>query len=131
LWCGGNFFFVRNGRLCTSGSRTVLGGITRTTVLDLAEAAGVPIATGDFSLYDVYLADEAFLTATSFSILPVAQVNGKALRAAVPGPVTQKLLAKWSDLVGVDIVAQARRHLANQSTSTSIGKSSKRREAAR
>jgi branched-chain amino acid aminotransferase len=109
---GGNFFFVRDGRLCTSGSSTVLEGITRNTVLDLAEAAGIPSATGDFSLYDVYVADEAFLTATSFSILPVVKVNGKPLRAGAPGPVTRTLVRRWSELVGVDIVDQARRHLA-------------------
>ncbi len=128
---GGNFFFVRNGRLCTSGSRTVLGGVTRTTILELAEAAGIPTATGDFSLYDVYLADEAFLTATSFSILPVAQVNGKPLRAAVPGPVTQTLLAQWSDVVGIDIVDQARRHLAKHSAPTAVESSSANKGGAR
>jgi branched-chain amino acid aminotransferase len=108
---GGNFFFVRDDRLCTSGGRTFLEGITRAAILGLAEAAGIPVETGDFAVFDVYLADEAFLTATSYSILPVASVNGQTLGRPAPGPVTRLLMRLWSDLVGVDIVAQALRHL--------------------
>jgi branched-chain amino acid aminotransferase len=85
--------------------------VTRTTILDLASEAGIPVVTGDFALYDVYVADEAFLTATSFSILPVARVNGKPLAVETPGPITRMLIGRWSELVGVDIVAQAQRHL--------------------
>jgi branched-chain amino acid aminotransferase len=108
---GGNFFFVRDGRLHTAGAHTFLEGVTRATILELAAAAGLPVVTGDFSLFDVYVADEAFLTATSFTILPVARVNGKPLGQGAPGPITRQLLARWSDLVGVDIVAEAQRHL--------------------
>ena len=107
----GNFFFVRDGALCTSGAGMALEGVTRATIFELAQAAGIPVATGEFSLFDVYLADEAFLTATSFSILPVASVNGKAMGAGAPGPITQILTKRWSELVGIDIVAQALGHL--------------------
>ena len=103
----GNFFFVRDGTICTSGAGMALEGVTRATIFELAQSAGIPVATGEFPLFDVYLAEEAFLTATSFSILPVASVNGKAMSAGAPGPVTQLLTRRWSELVGIDIVAQA------------------------
>lgn len=115
---GGNFFFARQGTLCTSGSATVLEGITRATVLDLARAAGVPAVTGDFTLYDLSLAEEAFLTTTSFSILPVARVNGAPVGERVPGPLTRALMKGWSELVGIDIVAQALRHLTADPAAT-------------
>lgn len=108
----GNFFFVRDGTLCTSGAGMALEGVTRATIFELAQGAGIPVATGEFPLFDVYLADEAFLTATSFSILPVASVNGKAMTGGAPGPVTQVLTKGWSELVGVDIVKQALGHLS-------------------
>jgi branched-chain amino acid aminotransferase len=107
----GNFFFVRDGTICTSGTGNALEGVTRATIFELAHAAGIPVATGEFPLFDVYLADEAFLTATSYSILPVACVNGKTLGAGAPGPITQLLMKRWSELVGIDIVAQALGHL--------------------
>ncbi len=107
----GNFFFVRDGTICTSGAGMALEGVTRATIFELAQSAGIPVATGGFPLFDVYLAEEAFLTATSFSILPVASVNGKAMAAGAPGPVTQLLTKRRSELVGIDIVAQALDHV--------------------
>ena len=107
----GNFFFVRDGAICTSGASSALEGVTRATIFELARGAGIPVVTGNFPLFDVYLAAEAFLTATSYSILPVACVNGKILGGGAPGPVTQLLTKRWSELVGIDIVAQALGHL--------------------
>ena len=108
----GNFFFVRDGTICTSGAGNALEGVTRATIFELAHAAGIPVAAGDFPLFDVYLAEEAFLTATSYSILPVSCVNGKSLGPGAPGPITQRLIKGWSELVGIDIVGQALGHLA-------------------
>jgi len=110
----GNFFFVRDGTVCTSGASMALEGVTRATIFELARDAGIPVATGEFPLFDVYQAEEAFLTATSFSILPVASVNGKTMVGGAPGPVTQTLTKGWSELVGVDIVAQALGHLSGE-----------------
>jgi len=110
----GNFFFVRDGTVCTSGASMALEGVTRATIFELAQDAGIPVTTGEFPLFDVYQAEEAFLTATSFSILPVASVNGKTMVGGAPGPVTQTLTKGWSKLVGVDIVAQALKHLSGE-----------------
>ena len=108
---GGNFFFVHQGRVCTSTRSTVLEGITRATIMELAGSLRVPVVEGNFTVYDVYTADEAFLSTTSYCIMPVASLNGAAIGREAPGPVTRSLTQAWGELVGVDIVAQALRHL--------------------
>ncbi len=108
-----NFFFVSRGRLCTSTARNVLGGITRLVVFELAEALGIEAVEDDFTPYDVYNADEAFLSGTSGTILPVCSLNAVSVGEALPGPVTMRLIRAWNDMVGLDFVAQALRHLGD------------------
>ena len=55
----GNFFFVLDGKLCTPTDKNVLGGITRTTLFNLADDLGIPVVEGNFTPYDIYSADEA------------------------------------------------------------------------
>ncbi len=109
-----NFFFVSDGRVCTPTNKNVLGGITRSNVLSLTRKLGLELVEGDFTPYDVYNADEAFLTGTSGSIEPVRDLNGVAIGDAIPGPVTGRLMTEWNELVGIDVVAQALRHLAGE-----------------
>ena len=90
----------------TSGAGNALEGVTRATIFELARGAGLPVATGEFPLFDVYLAEEAFLTATSFSILPVASVNGKAMSAGAPGPVTRDVQLVLSELVTNAVIVE-------------------------
>ena len=106
-----NVFLVREGKLLTPGKLFVLEGISREMVFKLARDLGIPIEEGELTPYDLYMAEEAFLTTTSPCILPASKVNGIPLPRKVPGPITQKLLSAWSALVGVDIVQQALRHL--------------------
>ncbi len=108
-----NFFFVSGGRLCTSTPRNVLGGITRLVVFELAEKLGIEAVEGDFTPYDVYNAEEAFLSGTSGTIAPVTSLNAVGVGAALPGPVTMRLIRAWNELVGLDFVAQALRHLGD------------------
>jgi len=108
-----NFFFVSGGRLCTATDRSVLGGITRDTVIELAAKLGVEVVKGDFTPYDVYNADEAFISGTSYNIMPVASLNAVAVKAGIPGPVTLRLFKAWNDLVGYDTVAQSVRRLGD------------------
>ena len=104
---GSNFFVVKDGRLLTPGERYVLGGISRQTVLELARELGIPVEEGDLDLFDVYTAEEAFVTSTSFCICPVSKVNGAVIGdGGVPGPVTDRLQKAYSGLVGLDIVGQ-------------------------
>ena len=104
---GANFFMVRDGALWTPTTRNVLEGVCRSKVIELAKQIGRPVYERDLQLYDVYNADEAFLTSTSFCILPVSKIDHASIGNRVPGPVTQDLLDSWSREVGVDIVGQA------------------------
>jgi branched-chain amino acid aminotransferase len=110
-YTSGNFFIVRQGRLLTPFERSSLGGIARETVLELAEELGIPTREADITPYDACNADEAFITSTSKSILPVRQLNGIRIGTRIPGPITKRLLDHWSSRVEVDIVEQALGHL--------------------
>ena len=74
---GANFFIVKNNTLCTPKDHGVLQGITRMTVMELSEKLDIPVVEEDLQPYDLYTADEAFLTSTPFSILPLEKVDGK------------------------------------------------------
>ena len=109
---GSNIFLVKDGEVSTPSGQFVLEGITRGTVLELAAGLGMPASERDLDLYDAYTADEAFLTSTSLCICPVSAVNGAAIGdGSVPGPITQQLMAAFSDLAGSDYVAQYLYHL--------------------
>jgi branched-chain amino acid aminotransferase len=93
-----HFFIVRDGEVWTSGGQFCLGGITRKAVLQAAREAGIPAHERDFSLFDVYSADEAFCTGTFAGLTPVSVVDGRpigetASRAPddASGPVTRRL----------------------------------------
>jgi branched-chain amino acid aminotransferase len=101
-----NLFFVRDGRVHTP-RRNILEGIMRQNVLEIAPMANVEIVEGDFLPYDILIADEAFLTTTSFSILPIGRINGREFLGGVPGPVTRRLMAAWQRATGIDFVTQA------------------------
>jgi branched-chain amino acid aminotransferase len=103
---GANFFVVTNGALRTPGDKHILQGVSRMTVFDLARQLGIPVSEEDLQPYDVYTADEAFLTSTPYCVLPVGRADNRKLGGEVPGPVTRQLLAAWSEMVGVDIVDQ-------------------------
>jgi len=108
---GGNFFIWADGVLKTPHARGALAGISRETVLELAQVVGIPTQTTDFQPYDIYTADEAFFTSTPYCIMPATKFNGLPVGDGEVGPVTKRLLQAWSDLVGLDIVAQAQGHL--------------------
>jgi len=103
---GANFCIVTGGVLRTPGGRSILHGISRMTLLELAGRLGIPTSEEDLQPYDVYTADEAFLCTTPYSLLPVGRADNRKIGAKVPGPVTRQLLAAWSEMVGLDIVDQ-------------------------
>ncbi|MBX6322246.1 MAG: aminotransferase class IV [Rhodospirillaceae bacterium] len=110
---GSNIFLVRAGRLLTPQARHVLPGISRLTVIELAEKLAIPVAETGLDLYDAYTADEAFLTSTSLCICPVRSINGHLLGdGGIPGPVTRRLTEAYIELVGCDFVGQHLRRLA-------------------
>lgn len=111
---GGNFFIVSDGVLKTPPTRNALAGVSRATVLELAADLGIPAREVDFQPYDIYTADEAFFTSTPYCIMPATRFNGLPVGDGQVGAVTRRLLAAWSELVGLDIVAQAQGQLAAQ-----------------
>ena len=106
-----NFFLGMGGKLCTPSNKNVLDGITKDAIFSLAEKLGIEVLDGNFTPYDAYNAEEAFLASTSPTILPVQSINGVKPTADIPGPITKRLIQAWSEMVGVDIVAQALSHL--------------------
>jgi branched-chain amino acid aminotransferase len=109
---GANIFTVKGGRLQTPYERYVLPGVSRATAIELAAAAGIPCAEADIDLYDAYTADEIFITSTSFCICPVSSVNGTVIgNGSIPGPITQRLIDAYVELVDCDFVAQYLKHL--------------------
>ena len=104
---GSNIFLVRDGGLMTPRERFVLPGVSRQATIDLARELHIPFEEKDIDLYDAYTADECFLTSTSLCICGVRSLNGRTLGAGrVPGPVTQRLIDAYREMVGCDFVAQ-------------------------
>lgn len=106
---GANIFFVRDGALLTPTTRNILNGISRQTVIELAGKLGIRVVEADLTLYDAYNAEEAFWTTTSYCILPISAIDGRRIGQNYPGPRAKALLDAWSDMAGVDIVAQAQK----------------------
>ena len=108
---GGNIFAVIDGELRTPSTENCLAGISRQTVLELAAGLGLSARETRLQPYDLYTADEVFFTSTPYCIMPATRFNGLPVSDGRVGPVTLRLLAAWSERVGLDIVAQAQRQL--------------------
>ena len=103
---GSNIFLVKDGKIRTPREKFVLPGVSRETAIELAAKLGIECTEDDLDLYDAYNADEAFITSTSLCICPVASINGVRMPAGAYGPVTQKLIDAYTDLVDCDFVQQ-------------------------
>ena len=106
---GANFFIASQGALCTSTTRNILEGISRRVVIELAHELGIPVIERDLTLYDVYSADEAFWTTSSYCMLPCSRVNHMPMKQT-PGPLFSRIIQAWSESVGVDIIGQAKKY---------------------
>ncbi|HWP34710.1 MAG TPA: branched-chain amino acid transaminase [Thermodesulfobacteriota bacterium] len=96
---GENFFIVTRGRLVTAPLATVLGGITRDSVLTLARDQGIPVEERRLARDEVYIADEAFFTGTAAEVTPIREVDDRPIGTGRPGPITQALQAAFFDVV--------------------------------
>lgn len=106
---GGNIFAVVDGELRTPTTENCLAGISRQTVLELAQQLKIPAQETRLQMYDLYTADEVFFTSTPYCMIPATQFNGLPVGSGAVGPVFNRLLSAWSELVGLDIADQARR----------------------
>ena len=101
-----HFFIVRKGEVWTSSGKYCLGGVTRGLVVELCRDNGIPVFEKDFSLTDVYGADEAFVTGTFAGIVPVREVDGRAFECR--GPMVERLQGLYRELVDRDVAEAAR-----------------------
>jgi branched-chain amino acid aminotransferase len=98
---GDNVFVVRDGKVCTPPIEAgILEGITRNAVMDLAREAGREVLETNISRYDVYTADEMFLTGSAAEVIPAVKVDGRIIGDGKPGPITRELRAAFMKLVG-------------------------------
>lgn len=99
---GDNIFIIKNQKLFTPPlAAGALYGVTRAVVMDLAKISGFEVAEPDLTRYDLYNADECFLTGTGAELIPVTKIDGRVIGAGVPGPVTQKLVGEYHALTQV------------------------------
>lgn len=104
---GDNFFIIKDGVIYTPEGRNILRGISRQYIIDeVGPQLGLPVVEKNLELYDVYTADEAFMTGTPFCMLPVTSINSIAIGSGKIGPVFSKLLSTWGANVNVDIKSQ-------------------------
>ncbi len=97
-----HFFIVRDGELWTSSGDFCLGGITRGLVLEIARADGVPAREKNFSLHDVYNAEEAFVTGTFAGLVPVGEVDGRRISEG-RGPMVERLQRLYRARVAAEV----------------------------
>jgi branched-chain amino acid aminotransferase len=97
---GDNIFIWSGGTLKTpSAADQALEGITRDVVLGLAAAAGIPCAEASLTQYDLYTAQECFLTGTGAELMPVTKIDGRTIGDGKPGPVTRRILGLFHEEV--------------------------------
>jgi branched-chain amino acid aminotransferase len=93
---GDNIFIVQKGKLYTPPlSAGALYGITRNTVIECAKNMGIQVGEPNLTRYDIYTADEMFLTGTAAEMVPVVKVDGRVIGNGKPGPMTAQLLAAF------------------------------------
>ena len=96
---GDNVFIVQEGALITPPTYVgILEGITRNTVMGLARDMGIPVEETLFTQFDVYTADECFLTGTAAEVIPVVKVDGRAIGTGLPGEITNRLIEAYRTL---------------------------------
>ena len=98
-----NFFIVRKGEVWTSTGDYCMNGVTRQNVIDLCRATDIPIFERNYSLFESYSADEAFLTGSFGGQTPVSEIDGRPIGdGSLPGPVTRRLQNLYKALVAED-----------------------------
>ncbi|MFZ9362735.1 MAG: aminotransferase class IV [Arenimonas sp.] len=107
-----HFFIVRKGEVWTSTGDYCLGGITRANVIALCRQNGIPCFEKNFSLSQVYGADEAFCTGTFAGVVPVREIDGRKIGDALPGPMVQRLQQLYRELVERDVAVRGADRLA-------------------
>ncbi len=96
---GENIFMVRNGVIKTPPLTSILEGITRDSIIQLARERGMHLVEERFTRDELYIADEAFFTGTAAEITPIREVDNRKIGTGKPGPATKELQAAFFDIV--------------------------------
>lgn len=106
---GDNFFIIKDGTVISPEGRDILRGISRDFVMsEICDDLNIPCIEKNIDQYDVYTADEAFITGTPFCMLPVTSLNALPIGNGQVGPMFKRMLDTWSEKVGVQISDQIR-----------------------
>ena len=104
---GDNFFIVKNGVVITPEGRNILRGVSRAYIMEeLCPQLGLTVVEKNIEAYDVYMADEAFMTGTPFCMLPVTSLNGNSIGDKKIGRIFSRILDQWSKNTGIKIDEQ-------------------------
>lgn len=95
-----NIFIVRRGELYTPPVMNNLPGITRATIIELAEGEGYVVREQNFGIADLYIANEVFLTGTAAEIAPIVEIDGRKIDDGKPGPITRHLRQRFYEITG-------------------------------
>jgi len=96
---GDNIFVVKNGQIATPHPNCgILAGVTRAVVFELAEKANIPTREHNLTRYDIYTADECFLTGTAAEVIPAVQLDKRLIGNGQPGQITLKLVDRFREL---------------------------------
>ncbi len=99
---GDNIFIVKDGQMFTPPlSAGALYGITRKVVIDMARESNMPVTEPNLTRYDLFNADECFLTGTGAELVPVVKIDGRVIGSGTPGPVTRDLVVRYHALTKV------------------------------
>ena len=102
-----NFFIIKDGVLISPEGRNMLRGITRQYIMEeLAPKLNIPVKEQNIELFDAYEADEAFICATPFCMIPVTSINNIQIGNGKPGVIYKSLIDEWSNISGVNIIKQ-------------------------
>lgn len=96
---GDNFFILKDGKMYTPPTSSgILKGITRGAILDIAIKLKIPVEEKELTLFDVYTADEAFMTGTAAEVIPIIDVDNRKIADGKPGAMTKKLIEEFKKI---------------------------------
>ena len=97
---GDNIFVIKNGKVYTPPTINNLKGITRATAIELLEERGYEVIVGNLGLFDMYTADEIFVTGTAAEAAPITKLDGRAIGDGSVGPITKVAIAAFEEVTG-------------------------------
>ena len=101
-----NFFMIKNGEVWTSTGQYCMNGITRGNIIRVCKENNIPVFEKNFSLFDLYGADEAFVTGTFGGVTPVTKVDGREIGAGAFGPLARRISNLYHDLIASEVAKE-------------------------